>query len=133
MTAEALLQLLGSAGLAAVLVAIINAVVNRRKLGAEATKMISDAAAGAVKDARDDNVRLRAENSEFRARILALEERQEEREGEWEVERREWRRVLQVHAAWDQLAIERIAGREPPIDLPDAPPLTPPTRYRRVR
>jgi hypothetical protein len=84
MTAEAALQLLGSAGLAAVLVAVINAVVNRRKLGAEATKMISDAAAGAVKDARDDNVRLRAENSEFRARVTALEDRQEEREGEWE-------------------------------------------------
>jgi hypothetical protein len=129
MSTEALLQLLGSAGLAAVLVAVINAVVNRRKLGAEATKVISDAAAGTVRDVREDNARLREENVDLRSRIVALENDQDM----WEYERDQWREVLQIHAAWDRLAIERIAGREPPIELPDAPPLTPPSRRRRTR
>jgi len=130
MTVAAVLQLVGSAGLATVLLAVVNAIVNRRKLGAEATKVISEAAAGTVKDVREDNTRLREENRELRARVTALEDREEQREEEWDQERDDWRRVLQVHAAWDALAIERVSGREPPIDLPDAPPLTPPIMRR---
>lgn len=130
MTVAAVVQLCGSFGAATILLAVVNAWINRRKLGAEATKFISDAAAGTVREAREDNARLREENRELRARMTAMEDREEEREYELEIEREDWRRVLQLHAAWDALAIERVSGREPPIDLPDAPPLTPPRRRR---
>ena len=131
---NAAVQLLGTALASTVLVAIINAIVTRRKTGAEtetlsagATKIITDAAAIVVQEIRADNERLRIEAAVTEERLDDLEHER----AEWQREREEWRRVLQVHAAWDSLAITAIRDAIPPIELPQAPPLTPPTLPRR--
>lgn len=131
-----LLNMFGAGGIAAILVVLVNAVVNRRKLGAEtdtlsatATETITRAASGVLHEAREDNKRLRDENLKHEQRIDALEAEVRE----LQLERQESRRVLQVHAAWDALAIERVREAIPPISLPDAPPLTAPTLYRPNR
>jgi len=128
-----LFNMLGASGITAVLLLVITAVINRKKLGAEtdnisatATKAITDAASGVVERIEGDNLRLRASIE----RLEAADDRHERERREWALEREEWRRVLQVHAAWDALAITRIAEAIPPIELPDAPPLTPPTLDR---
>ena len=134
MTWPAVLQLLGSAAFAAVIVAVINAVVTRRKLGAEATKIITDAASGVVERVEADNKRLRESDVRKTQRIADLEERVdhlEDQERAWEREREDWLRVLELHSAWDLLAIAKLRGVTPPIDLPDPPPLTPPIRHTR--
>lgn len=116
-----------------VITAVVNGVSNRRKLGAEAsreeaqadqlsaqaTQTITTAASGVVADVRADNQRLR-----MRA------DRQDERIEELEDWIREWRDVLQVHAAWDAMAITKVREAIPPIELPSAPPLSPPNRRR---
>lgn len=120
------------------LTSVISAVASRRKLGAEtgalsatATETISKAAAGVVEQVTADNLRLRQENSgllvkqaDMEARIDVLEQRDLEFRRYLDDERR----TLQLHAAWDALAITKVREAIPPIDLPDAPPLTPPTR-----
>jgi len=128
-----LFNMLGSAGITAVLLLVITAVINRRKLGAEtdnisatATKAITDAASGVVERIEGDNLRLRASIE----RLEAAEDKHDRDRREWALEREEWRRVLQVHAAWDALAVTRMNEAIPPIELPDAPPLTPPTLDR---
>lgn len=87
MTSEAWLTILFSTGAATVVVSIINAIAQRRKLGAEtdkigteATKVITDAASGVVRDLREDNARLRKENELMRADFSALERREDELE-----------------------------------------------------
>ena len=128
-----LFNMLGSAGITAVLLLVITAVINRRKLGAEtdnisatATKAITDAASGVVERIEGDNLRLRASIE----RLEAAEDKHDRDRREWALEREEWRRALQLHAAWDALAITKMNEAIPPIDLPDAPPLTPPTLDR---
>ena len=131
-----LLNMLGAGGIAGIAVVLINAVVNRRKLGAEtstlsasATETITRAASGVLHESREDNKRLREENVQQESRIDVLEAEVRE----LKLERQESRRVLQMHAAWDALAIERVREAIPPITLPDAPPLTPPTLERLNR
>jgi len=145
-----LLTYLGPAGIAAVVLVIVNAILNRRKLSAEtsqlsasATKTITDAASGVVAEIKADNERLRADNRRLERREEALERRVdflERQRKEWVRERDEWRRVLMVHGAWDTLstavvkrAIAALAADEhpdPPIEaLPEPPPLTPPGDY----
>lgn len=136
-------QLFGSAGLAAIVLAVINAIVTKRKtdaetgqLSASATQVITDAASGVVKDIRVDNERLREENASMRRSERILEARVDDLEdelAELRREREEWRRVLIVHGAWDALAIAAVREAIPPIDLPDVPPLTPPVQARPSR
>lgn len=136
MTGAALIQLLGSAAVAGVLVAVINAVVTRKKLGAEATKIITDAASGVVANFEADNKRLRDNDISNRAQIDALEARiddLEDEQHEWHRERREWMRALQLHAAWDAMAVSKLRDCNPAINLPHPPPLTSPTVPRTKR
>lgn len=76
MTGDALIQLLGAIGGASVVTAVVNAIVNRRKMGADVTKVIQEAAGGAVALVQADNTRLREElatlKSEHAAEFLAL-------------------------------------------------------------
>lgn len=112
------IQILAALGAGGILTAAVNGYLNRRKLGAEATKIITDAAASTVKDVREDNARLRA-------RVETLEQR----EDSWEIERKAWRDVLMLHAAFDHVVVQRLkdAGI---TDLPDPPPLYPPAPLR---
>ena len=132
---DSLLPLLGSGAVGAVIVAIIGAVTGRRKLGAEATEILTKAAGGMVERLEADNKRLRDADEAKTTKIDELEHRVDDLEDEqraWEREREDWLRVLQVHAAWDTLAIATLREAHPPIDLPDPPPLTPPVRARRA-
>lgn len=68
---DPIIQILLSAGGATILAAIINAVMNRRKLSAEATEIITRAAAGTVENVTKDNELLRE-------KVLKLEEKIEQ-------------------------------------------------------
>lgn len=136
MTREAIITVLVSSGLATIVVAVINAVATRRKLGSEATKIITDAAGGFVSTIQLDNARLREQAARDAERIAALERRVDEfedferhladRERKWDRQRRELDRALQSHAAWDRAAIAKLKSLDPPIYLPTPPPLLPP-------
>ncbi len=67
--------LIGSSGLTAVAAAIFNAILQRGKLKAEASSIISEAAGGLVTNYMNDNVRLRSENAELLAEKKALEDK----------------------------------------------------------
>jgi LPS O-antigen subunit length determinant protein (WzzB/FepE family) len=70
---EQLLTILLSAGGATVLAAVINAVMNRRKLSAEATEIITKAAAGTVENIMKDNAHLRERVAELESRVKQFE------------------------------------------------------------
>lgn len=112
------IQILAALGAGGILTAAVNGYLNRRKLGAEATKIITDAAASTVKDVREDNARLRL-------RVEHLEQL----EDAWESERQAWRDVLMLHAAFDHLVVKRLQD-EGITDLPSPPPLYPPSALR---
>ena len=59
MSQELVLAILGSAGFTAIIGAVVNAIFNRRKLSAEATQIITQAAAGTVENVMKDNAELR--------------------------------------------------------------------------
>lgn len=122
----ALVQVLASVLGSTVLVSLITAYLNRKKLGAEATDIITQAATGVVNQFKEDNARLRQqadrdrqERAELRGRLDELE--LAERRREWELH--QLREQLQVHAAFDYLAIDKL--REVGIDIGEAPPLMP--------
>jgi hypothetical protein len=116
---------------------VVGAIINRRKLGAEtgalsatATETITKAASAVLQQSRDDNHRLRQENAELRVRETERDLRIDILEQDaLEARRREedWRRVLQLHAAWDHLATAKLNEAIPPIEMPEPPPLSPPT------
>lgn len=106
--------LLGSGAVGAVVAAIINGFFNKRKLSAEATNIISQAAGGVVQNLQDDNTRLRAANAlvsdrERRTR-RAIRKRDEE-----------FREILDEHRLWDMTVAEKL--RKAGIDVPDPPNL----------
>lgn len=110
-TAEVIIALLGGGSIAGILGAVINGIFSRRKLGADATEVITKAASGVVERIEQDNERLRKEV-----------ETHEERDAYWRGLIAEHTRVLQLHAAWDHMAVQKL--REAGItDLPDPPPV----------
>lgn len=141
MDSQLLLQILLSATGAGVLGAIINGIINRKKLGAEATNIITQAATGVVDRLEKEIERKSGDLANARERIRQLEERvrvveareashanecREERQRRFE-EMLAIRETLQVHAAWDFRAIQRLEefGMRK-TDLRPPPPLLPP-------
>lgn len=102
-----LVQVLVAIAASGVLGAVINGLVNRRKLGADATKIITDAAASVT--------------DTMQKRLASLESKEDERDAE-EVA---WRFTLAIHAAWDRKAIDIIRTAIPSADIDDPPPLYP--------
>ena len=124
---------LSGGGLFAVVGAIANGFFTKRRLGAEATEIITRAASGVVTDLRKSLEERAAEAAEMKlqhtaaiaamqlehtAAIAALQKAQSD-------EREQWRRVLQLHVAWDYIAIEKMSHLG--IELPPPPPILPPT------
>lgn len=113
-SAQIVIGILGTLGIGSVLAAVVTGIFSRKKLGADATEIITKAAAGVVERTEADNARLRADlNTERAAR---------------EADRREFRnlidshtRTLQLHASWDAMAVAKLA--EVGIELPAPPPL----------
>lgn len=63
MDPEVVASILGASAVTAVVGAIVNGFINRRKLGAEATSIITQAAGGLVASLQNDNAVLRAEDA----------------------------------------------------------------------
>lgn len=117
----------------AVVVAVVNGVITRRRTGAETTELLVRSAGGVVERLTSENERQGRELGEVRQRVQLVEEHLEvEREerkidqARWERERIAWRSALQVHVYWDVQAIQALLAKG--LELPDPPPLTPPTR-----
>lgn len=119
-----LAAILGTGGFSAISAAVITGLFSRRKLGADATEIITKAAAGVVismqaqlafsEKSRQDDQASCARKMDHMARAHIQE-------------RNEWRKVLQLHVAWDALAIAKLA--ETGVEMPPTPPLTPAHRY----
>lgn len=127
--------IVASLGVGTIASAIITGLLSRRKIGAEATEIITKAAAGVVTNmqAQLDNQARQNERdrSQFREQIKDMErdhlralKAQAESHAE---ELDEARRVLQLHVAWDAIAIAKMA--EIGVELPPAPPLLPARRF----
>jgi hypothetical protein len=137
-----LIAALGAGGLGAIIAAAITGLFSKRKLGAEATKIIADAAASVVSDLREEIVRQQgivvtnnAEHAalvvkltaEHAAAIMAAEAKMVAMSKSHAEEIEEYRRVLQLHVAWDTIAIAEVSKLG--VDLPPAPPLIPARRF----
>ena len=126
MSTETIIGLLGGGGVSAIISAIVAGLFSKKKLGAEATEIITKAAAGVVTNMQaeiDRQVAARhqqvLEHRQAMTDLMAAHDREVE----------EVRRVLQLHVAWDAIAIAKLADLG--IDLPPAPPLLPPRRVER--
>lgn len=126
MTSAAIVQLVVALVGGGTIAAVINAIMARKKLGADATKIITEAAAGVTADLRKEVDRLRMRSDRLQQQIDDCERREER----WERERREWRDVLALHAAWDHVTI--VQARDAGIPLSPTPPLYPPYRVGGV-
>lgn len=121
MSVEIVIAVLGGGGVAAIISAIIAGLFSKRKLGAEATEIITKAAAGVVTNMQaeiDRQVRAREiqaiEHASAMATLVASHAH----------ELGEVRRVLQLHVAWDLMAIAKL--QDLGVEMPPAPPLLPP-------
>jgi len=119
-----IVAILGAGGLGAIFAAIITGMFSKRKLGAEATDIITRAAAGVVTNMQAEidrqvrrNNEMVAEHRDFVSRLMASHAEEVE----------EFRRVLQLHVAWDSIAISEMSKLG--INLPPAPPLLPARRF----
>lgn len=112
------LRWLTSLGVAGVLVALVNGLFGKRKLSAEATKVITEAASGTLKDMRDENTRLVARQVTTEARLDTAERRITEQAEH----QRKTDALIVVHGEWDRQAF--YAARSKGITLPEPPPLT---------
>lgn len=113
--------ILGTISSSAVVAAIVTGLFSKRKLGAEATEIITKAAAGVVTNMQAEIDRQVHRNEELvtqhQLEMAAMAARHER-------EMSEVRQVLQLHVAWDLIAIAKM--KDLGIDLPPAPPLLPP-------
>lgn len=114
---ELLPTIAASTGLSAILLAIVNAIFNRRKTSAEATSVITQAAGGLVANLNADNLSLRGENQLLKTQVQELLDKDERRD------RREERvrDAMKEHNEYDKKMAEKL--REAGIDVPMPPPL----------
>jgi uncharacterized membrane protein YebE (DUF533 family) len=135
-TTQVVIAALGAGGAGAIIAAIVTGLFSKRKLGAEAAQIITNAAAGVVtqlndelRRSQDTNERQRTDHERQVMAIRADHERQVEQiETRHSTEMRDIRATLQLHVAWDTLALSKL--HEIGIDLPPVPPLLPPTLSR---
>ena len=99
------LTILGSFGVGAIIVTILNGLFSKRKLSAEATKIIADAASGVVEILRAENARMSIDRTTQASEIAAIKE------------------VIAIHAFWDRQVYDVVQAAG--IDLPPPPPLHP--------
>lgn len=133
-TGGTVLQLLFSAGVTTVVVTVINGFLQRRKMGADTTKIITDAASGVVARIESDNDRLRTEAVTHRTREDSLDSRIDALEAHIErlvEERFAWVKLLRAHSDWDDTVVAQIRKALPGIAIPDPPPLIPPALLPR--
>jgi hypothetical protein len=123
-----------SAGFATIVVALLNAIFNRRKLSAEATEIITKAAAGTVENVVKDNEALRIRMQALEVKIdtletgLELAERRERmhqlHEERWRYHMERWHRYV-ARLIGDLRAAGRRDIEDPPPMWPELPPTSP--------
>jgi hypothetical protein len=118
--------LLGGGGISAIIAAIIAGFFSKRKRGAEATEIITKAAAGVVTNMQSEIDRQVAARHEM---VLAHREAMSALMASHDREIEEIRRTLQLHVAWDTMAMAKLL--EVGISLPPVPPLLPAIRVER--
>jgi hypothetical protein len=125
---QILIAALGAGSLGAIVAAVITGLFSKKKLGSEATEIITRAASGVVTDLREELDRSKKARQDDRIEFRSMLARER---ADHEAEMTEVRRVLQLHVAWDTIAIAKMA--EFGVDLPEAPPLLPPSFGSRFR
>lgn len=115
---DELLRWMTSLGVSAILAAFVTGLFGKKKLSAEATKIITDAASGTLKDVREENVRLLGRQSVLEARIDAVEQVNRDQAEH----QRRTDALIVVHGEWDRQAF--YAAKNKGIQLPEPPPLT---------
>lgn len=126
MSTDLVVGLLGGGGLGAIILAIITGLFSKKKLGAEATEIITKAAAGVV-----TSLQAELDRQVIARETQTLEHRQDmvDLMAAHDREIEEVRRVLQLHVAWDLMAIAKL--QDLGVTMPPAPPLLPPLRAER--
>lgn len=141
-TTTIIVAALSSGAIATFLGAVINGAFTKRKLSAEATEIITNAASDVVTQLRTELDRARNEMNGLRAQQIAESERLRnehrgqvraiieehirelsKRDADFQEERERWRHLLQLHVAWDWIAIEKLSQLN--VTLPDPPPILP--------
>jgi hypothetical protein len=118
---ELLPVIIGSSGISALLATIATAFINRRKIKAEATSILTEAAGGIVQILQADNARLRADAT--RNDILRIRKDRAERERD-----DQFRLLLSRHHEYDVMLVQKL--REAGIQVEDPPRLDfPPYAY----
>lgn len=129
------ITVLGAGGLGAIIAAVVTGLFSKRKLGAEATEIITNAAAGVVTSVqsqldrseqhrKDDQAAHELEMAKItHAHALSMTQMAHAHVQE----RKAWTQILQMHAAWDHLAIEKLL--EYGVSLPPTPPLQPERKF----
>ena len=120
-TTQIIVAALGAGGVGAVGAAVITGFFSKKKLGAEAAEIITKAAAGVVTQLENQLTRATRQVEDQRAehaRVVTAIRR------DHQIEMEDVRAVLQLHVAWDTLALSKL--HEIGVDLPPVPPLLPP-------
>ena len=107
MSGDSAIQFLIAIATSGVFGAIINGIINRRKLGAEATKIITDAAANVVSATERALIEYRA------------------REEEWEAKERKWYKILRIHERWDHKMYNLAQTHNPELIIEEPTTLYP--------
>lgn len=147
MSTEVIISILSSAAVTSVLASIISGLFTKRKLGADATQVITQAASGVVTTMQKELQRRADEMEELRKShlrelqrvrdsgekavqdMISKHERVASRMiADHEAEMADVARVLELHVEWDRIAIEKMS--ELNVSLPPAPPLMPELRSR---
>lgn len=126
MQTDTIVALLGGGGIAAIISAVVAGLFSKRKLGAEATEIITKAAAGVVTNMQAEIDRLIAAAAQ---RAIDHHQQMTDLMRLHEDEIEEIRKVLQLHVAWD--TVVKAECERHGITLPPVPPLLPPRRLER--
>jgi hypothetical protein len=113
---EIVLSIIGAGGAGAVFTATMNAIMQRKRLGAQAADIIQRAAAGVVATMQDEDARKGRRIAELERREELLEKRVDCLERERDADRH----AQMLHAAWDHLALQELGAD---TKLPPPPPL----------
>jgi len=122
------IAILGSSFLAAAITAVIAFFANRRKLSAEATKIITEAASGVVERLEKENERQAGRIESQGKDIEVLQQKERNCEEEIRKLRRQLVAVVQtvqLHAAYDSIVRTKYENGDTD-PLPPTPPLLPP-------
>lgn len=130
-TGSTIVVVLAALGIGSVVTAVVTGLFSKRKLGAEATEIITNAASSVVKTLEAQLARGEQERRDDQSRH-EVEMRRITHDHALEMtkmakahvdERNAWKKVLQLHVAWDALAISKLADLD--LEMPPTPPLTP--------